>query len=238
MKKVNVLLLFILLMLCGCKNTSASDKSNDSVSLNEKSGIPVVSITTNNRTESVMDFVTKPIAGFVAEMIASWTPDYVMPPAPYYEECKITVTDADGRVTLSDTDAQVKVRGNWTTTYEKKPLRIKFAEKQTLLGLNDGAEMKNWVLLAEYKDGSMLRNKTILSIAEELFAGEDLYVTDTELVEVVINGEYWGVYLLAEYQQINEERVNITEAEQDYTGTDIGYFLEFDGYAYTNEHKL
>lgn len=240
MKKVNVLLLliFILLMLCGCKNTSASDKSNDSVSLNEKSGIPVVSITTNNRTESAMDFVTKPIAGFVAEMIASWTPDYVMPPAPYYEECKITVTDADGRVTLSDTDAQVKVRGNWTTTYEKKPLRIKFAEKQTLLGLNDGAEMKNWVLLAEYKDGSMLRNKTILSIAEELFAGKDLYVTDTELVEVVINGEYWGVYLLAEYQQINEDRVNITEAEQDYTGTDIGYFLEFDGYAYTNEDKL
>ena len=43
--------------------------------------------------------------------------------------------------------AQVKVRGNWTTSYEKKPLRIKFAEKQSMGELNGGQAFKNWLLL-------------------------------------------------------------------------------------------
>jgi spore coat protein CotH len=91
-----------------------------------------------------------------------------MPPEPYYEACKITLTDTDNTVLLSGIDAQVKARGNWTTTYDKKALKIKFTQKQNMLGLNDGAQMKNWLLLAEYKDASMLRNKTALSIASEI----------------------------------------------------------------------
>ena len=220
-----------LVLLGGCKGKEVSTEQNNE-------GIPVLSITTNNRSGNSLDFVSKPVAGFVAEMIASWTPNYVMPPAPYYEDCKITLTDADGKVTLVGADAQVKVRGNWTTTYAKKPLRIKFTEKQNLLGLNDGTEMKNWVLTAEYKDGSMLRNKAALQIAGEILEKDGLYAADACFVEVEINGEYWGVYLLTEYQQINENRVDITEAEEGYTGTDIGYFLEFDGYCYTNESPL
>jgi hypothetical protein len=54
-------------------------------------------------------------------------------------------------------------------------------------------------------------------------------------VEVFINGEYWGVYLLTEMQQVNEERVNISSVPSGYTGTDIGYFIEMDGYAYTED---
>ena len=54
-------------------------------------------------------------------------------------------------------------------------------------------------------------------------------------MEVVINGQYWGVYLLAEQQQVNKDRVDITEVPEGYTGTDIGYFLEFDGYYWTED---
>lgn len=239
MQKIYLILLsvFIVFTLCGCQDTTASSKENNATSFEAGNGIPVLSITTNNSSENSLDFVTKPVAGFVAEQIASWTPNYQMPPAPYYEECKITVTDANGSITLSDIDAQVKVRGNWTTTYDKKPLRLKFAEKQNLLGLNDGAEMKNWVLTAEYKDTSMLRNKTALSIAREILGQDALYAADACFVEVEINGEYWGVYLLTEYQQINPNRVDITEADADYEGIDIGYFMEFDGY-YTYEDAL
>ena len=239
MKKLNFLLLmvFIVLSLCGCKDTTTSTEENNTTSFEAGNGMPLLSITTNNSSENALDFVTKPVAGFVAEQIASWTPGYRMPPAPYYEECKITLTDADGTITLSNLDAQVKVRGNWTTTYDKKPLRLKFTEKQNLLGLNDGAEMKNWVLIAEYKDPSMLRNKTALTIAREILGSDELYVADACFVEVEINGEYWGVYLLSEHQQIQENRVAITEAEKGYEGTDIGYFMEFDGY-YTNEDAL
>ncbi len=223
----------IILLMAGCSVQNDSF-TGDIAATNT---LPVLSITTTNQSADAMDFVTKPIAGYVAEQIASWTPNYQMPPEPYYEECTITVTDAEGNDTLTAAEAKVKVRGNWTTTYDKKALRIKFAEKQNLLGLNDSAEMKNWVLIAEYKDASMLRNKTALQIAREILSEDGLYAADAAFVEVEINGQYWGVYLLTEYQQINENRVDITKAEEGYTGTDIGYFLEFDGY-YVYEDEL
>ena len=192
-----------------------------------------VDIVTKSTDKNVMDFVTKPVTRDTATAIASYTPGYVIPVEPYYEDCAITVTDKTNQVTLDAADAQVKVRGNWTTSYDKKSLRIKFTEKQNMLGLNDGAQMKNWVLIAEYKDTSKLRDKVLYQMANEILEPDGYYCTDADLVEVTINGKYWGVYLLAEYQQINENRVNITEAEKDYKGTDIGYFLEYDGYYYT-----
>lgn len=198
--------------------------------------IPLISITTENQSKKVMDFVTKPVNGYVAKSIASWTPGYKMPPEPYYEPCTVTLTDTDGTVSVNAA-ADVKVRGNWTTNYSKKPLRIKFSEKQTMLGLNDGAKMKNWVLLAEYKDTSMLRNKTALAVSREILGADGLYAADSALVEVEINGEYWGVYLLTEQQEANPGRVSICEPEKDYEAADIGYFMEFDGYFF-NEDDL
>ena len=203
----------------------------------EVGSMPVLSINTEHTGPHALDFVTEPIAAHVSKAIASWTPGYVIPDEPYYEACTISVTDTDSKLLLDSANAEVKVRGNWTTSYDKKPLRIKFEKKHNLLGLNDGAEFKNWVLLAEYKDYSMLRNKTALSIAREILGKDGLYAADAELVEVYINGEYWGVYLLTEFQQVNHDRVDITEPDKDYTGTDIGYFLEYDGYYY-NEDAL
>lgn len=202
--------------------------------INNDTTMPVLHINTVSTDKNAIDFVTKPVATHVSQQIASWTPDYRMPPAPYYEDCTITLND-DNALLLDKAEAQVKVRGNWTTTYDKKPLRIKFAEKQNMAGLNGGAQMKNWVLIAEYKDASMLRNKATFQMAQEILGEDGFYVSDAEFVEVYINEKYWGVYLLAEYQQINENRVDITKAEKDYTGTDIGYFLEMDGYSYTED---
>ncbi len=227
-------ILAILLLFAGC--SGGVNVTPYEVDLNELNDLPVISIQTKNIKKSAIDFVTDPVAPHVSEAIASWTPNYDMPPAPYYEACTVTLTDIDKTVLLT-ADADVKVRGNWTTSYDKKPLRIKFTEARNLLGLNDGATFKNWLLLAEYKDGSMLRNKTALSIARELLAEDGLYASDAAFVEVLVNGQYWGVYLLAEQQQVNKDRVNITEVPEGYTGTDIGYFLEFDGY-FWNEDPL
>ena len=194
-----------------------------------------IDIKTKSTDSGVMKFVTEPVAHHVVEAIHTWDPDYGNPPEPYYEECTVTVTDGDSNIVIDSADAEVKVRGNWTTTYDKKPLRIKFGEKQSMLGMNDGGEYKNWLLLAEYKDISMLRNKAALKIADELLGKDGYYASDAKFAEVTINGEYWGVYLIAEQQQINEGRVEITAPEKDYTGTDIGYLLEYDGYFYNEE---
>jgi len=225
--------LFLCLLFCGCSGPDTPQE----IDLSQLNDLPVISIETKRTDKNVMDFVTKPVTQHVAESIASWTPGYQVPPAPYYEACTVTLTDTDKTVLLDAAGAQVKVRGNWTTSYAKKPLRIKFDESQSMLGLNDGATFKNWLLLAEYKDASLLRNKTALALARELMAADGLYASDAALVEVVINGQYWGVYLLAEQQQVNKDRVNITEVPDGYTGTDIGYFMEFDGY-YMHEDPL
>lgn len=229
--KFSLLLLFAAL-LCGCSNQSEG-QGIDSI----KSTLPVISIETVSKEADVMDFVTEPVVGHVSADIASWTPGYKLPPEPYYEDCTISLTNIDGTKMLDAVSGEVKVRGNWTTTYDKKPLRIKFDKPQDMLRMNGGEKFKNWLLLAEYKDASMLRNKTALSIARDLLQRDGHYVADAEFVEVFINGEYWGVYLLTEMQQVNENRVNIASVPSGYTGTDIGYFLELDGY-YMNEDAL
>ena len=198
-----------------------------------------LSIQTVSTDPNALDFATVPITDFVSENMSYWKDNFTVPAAPYYEACTVTLRDPDGTILLDSALADVKVRGNWTTMYDKKPLRIKFNEKQSIGGLNGGNAFKNWVLLAEYKDASMLRNKTALSMAREICGNDGLYASDAELVEVDINGEYFGVYLLAEFQQVNENRVNINDPEKDYQETDIGYFLEYDNnYWVEDENKV
>ena len=83
----------------------------------------------------------------------------------------------------------------------------------------------------------MLRNKAARYASREIMKDDRLYAADSDLVSVEINGEYYGVYLLTEMQQVSSARVNITEPEKNYTGVDIGYFLEYDGY-FCNEDEL
>ena len=215
-------------VFCGCR---ASSEATDQIAL------PVLSIETVKRGADATDFITEPVAPHVAEEIATWTPDYIMPPAPYYEDCFITLRSGGGELLLNSSSARVKVRGNWTTMYPKKSLRIKFDEKQNLLGLNDGAKQKNWLLLAEYKDASMLRDKAALYACREILGTDGLYAADADFVQVELNGEYLGLYLLADMQQVSSHRVRVTEPEKGYAGIDIGYYLEYDGY-YTYEDAL
>ncbi len=222
-----ICLLFLAVLMAACCSAARSEGSEAARLL------PLISIRTAD-PEAGTAFATEPVKAYVAKSIASWTPGYVIPPEPYYVDCTVTCTGVNGDAFPDSAEAQVKVRGNWTTSYEKKPLRIKFAEKQSLCGLNGGRAFKNWVLLAEYKDLSMLRNKAGFDLAHKIL-GEDLYCSDCALVEVEINGEYWGVYLLAEQQECAEGRVNVPEPKKDETQTDVGYFLEFDGYYFLED---
>ena len=167
-------------------------------------------------------FVTEPKSRHIKNQ---WSDSKV--PDPYYVACKITAGN------VVDAVADVKVRGNYTTGYAKKSLRIKFDKKQNMFGLNKGEKFKSWVLLSVFKDASLLRDATAFKMFHEMFP--DYYASDTQLVEVVLNGTYMGVYLLAEQQQTNKKRINISEAEKNSSDTQIGYLLEFDNYYDTEE---
>lgn len=153
---------------------------------------------------------------------------------PDYTNCKISVSGCADKYVLSEVAGGVKVRGNYTANYDKKPLRIKFEKKQSMLGLNGGLKAKSWVLLADVKDSSMLRNTAAFYLGHKILGSDGLYTTDFLPVRVNINGSFWGTYLLVEQQQVNAGRVEISEPEKDWTTNDFGYFVEYDGY-YTEE---
>ena len=147
-----------------------------------------------------------------------------------YTDAIINVEDCAEEYEIVDALAEVKVRGNYTLNYDKKPIRIKFKEKTGMLGLHDGEAYKNWVLLAEWKDPSLLRNALTFYLGNAILGEDGYYCSDFEYVEVYLNGEYWGVYLLVEQQEVKDGRTSVPEVEKGYTGTDIGYFFEYDGY--------
>ena len=83
--------------------------------------------------------------------------------------------------------------------------------------------MKSWVLLADYKDCALERNSVAFYLGQQILGSDGYYCSDFRQVEVYLNNLYWGVYLLAEQQQVNANRINVTEPDDNYTGTDIGF---------------
>ena len=84
----------------------------------------------------------------------------------------------------------------------------------SLLGM---PEDDDWVLIASYRDESLLRNLVAYSTAR----WADRYAARTRLVEVYVNGSYEGVYLLAEDLKLHENRIVVDDS--DISG---GYLLE------------
>ncbi len=146
-----------------------------------------------------------------------------------YVDCMVSVyseTDTDEEYTFWYADAGIRLRGNSTMNAKKKPYRIKFDSKVNLLGMNEGAECKSWVLLAEWFDDSLIRNTAALSLAGSIL---DEYSSDWRYVRLAIDGKDLGVYVLAEQSQINKYRIDIEEAGADTPNLQSGYLYEVEG---------
>ncbi len=131
--------------------------------------------------------------------------DYVHADKSNKEKAAITVVE-DGEVTMSKTALkQIKGRGNSTWQYEKKPYNITFEEKTDFFGMG---KAKKWSLLASYNDGSLIRNPLACYLAEE--TGLD-YTSQYKHVDLYINGEYLGNYIVIESIEIGSTRVDIND---------------------------
>lgn len=137
--------------------------------------------------------------------------------APYLNAV-ITVkdngTDKDTKHLEEFTDkVKIKVRGNSTAnpTNGKKAYRLKFdkklgATKHDMLGL--GYSARNWTLLANVFDHSMIRNALSYHLEKEV--GMD-FCPGYKFADVVINGNYRGTYQICDHVEIDKNRVNIDE---------------------------
>jgi hypothetical protein len=120
---------------------------------------------------------------------------------------------------------QIKGHGNSTWFLPKKPYKVKLDTKASLLGM---ASSKDWILLANYDDKSLLRDLVAFEVGMRLGMA---WTPNSRFVELYFNGQYEGNYQLTEEIEIDKNRVNIPEmATTDISGTALtgGYLLEVD----------
>ena len=170
----------------------------------------------------------EPAEGEAARMF--YTMHIEVPETPFLErnlrqDGTITVLDPDGEIVFEDVDAMVRGRGNstWWHGPEKRPLRFRFAEAQSMFGSD--YEARDWILLANHFDQSLLRNYTALHFASLLRFD---FVPRPIHVHLYVNGEYMGVYTFTDERDVNPGRM---ELEWNPDPSLSSYFLEMDGRA-------
>ena len=146
-----------------------------------------------------------------------------------YKYAKMWRVDGDS-VAVYDS-LKIRGRGNSTWSLAKKPYRIKFEKKQRFLG-KGYAKAKNWTLMANHVDKTLLRNALASFIAKRF---GQTFVPAAVHVDVALNGEYLGNYQISDHMDVHKGRVDIYEQKDVVTDdeTDIsgGYFLQLDGTA-------
>ena len=127
---------------------------------------------------------------------------------------------------------EIKGRGNYTWTgFDKKPYRIKLTDKQPLLGMK---KSKHFALLAHADDAQnkkgFMRNQVGFELSRMIGMA---WTPATAPVEVVLNGDYIGLYFLTETIRVDKDRVNIVEQEDEETDPAKitgGWLVEIDNY--------
>lgn len=134
---------------------------------------------------------------------------------------------SDGKV-LRDT-ATIRLRGNGSNQFEKKPYRIKWDEKHRVL--DSPAKAKKWTLINNYGDKTLMRNMLAFELSRRIGMPYTPFCTP---VDVILNGEYKGSYQLCDQVEVHKGRVEIDEMDESCIMGDAltgGYFLEIDAYA-------
>ncbi len=120
----------------------------------------------------------------------------------------------DSRHNLSTSSIELKTRGNTTWNPNKWAYQIKFESKVDLFDMGNA---KKWILLANYYDGTFVRNKVMFDLGKEIGIP---YVVESVFVDVYINGDYQGIYQLCEKVELGSSRIDID--------SDYGVLLEMD----------
>ncbi len=141
---------------------------------------------------------------------------------------------SDGEYNHYDGTIGIEIRGNSTADFDKKPYNIETRDSVgdnlnvKLLGMH---KENDWVLRASYIDHTFARN----SLADHLARETGFWAAETRHVEVILDGEYQGIYVLMEKIKRDDHRVDIAELDSsDISGNDVtgGYIWEVTGFGY------
>lgn len=142
----------------------------------------------------------------------------------WLKNSKISICGAEND-SWNFTEIQTSIRGRGNSTWEqpKKPYALKLDKKQSILGM---PAHKRWVLIANYLDNSFIRNEMAFYLSEVF---ELDYTVHGKFVDLIMNGEYKGLYWLGEAIKVDSNRVNINDGSKNMTDDeDKDYLIEMD----------
>ncbi len=122
--------------------------------------------------------------------------------------CTMLAINSSGSVDYNAELASMKGRGNSTWNAPKKPYNIKLDKKTKLFGME---KAKSWCLIANYGENTQVRNRLVYTTGALAGMTE---TPDCTNIDLYVNGEYMGVYLITEKVEINSNRVDIFDLEE------------------------
>ena len=136
--------------------------------------------------------------------------------------------------------AAIGIRGNYSASLPQKPYSVEIqdgggvAYDTSFFGMPSESD---WILLANYNDKTFLRN----SLTYDLFGKMGHYSVRTIHVDVMVNGEYQGIYVFMEKIKRNSGRVDVAKlTPTEISGVDVtgGYITKIDYWDATNSWQL
>jgi len=203
--------------------------SGSSTLITNKVGKAIITITknkTDTHSGASLDFLFY-VTNKIPLIIINTEGNQKITSKEIYLKADFSVLDPDNPSNnLENTGYKDEIKGRGNFSWEKspkKPYRIKFGKKTSLFGLKAA---KNWVLLSNYFDPTLIINATGFELAKRF---EMKFTHHFFHVDVILNGEYKGNYLLTEHNQVGDGRVEIDETN--------GFLIELDNY-YDEEPKF
>lgn len=168
------------------------------------------------------------------------TCDYVSPPEGSMGRGITNTVKVPGRLLLMKEDKiyydsgdyvedesgmTIRIRGNSSAYVDKKPYKIHLSKKSDLMlrGNKDYAD-KDWLLIKDeesYTNSNEMSLRPLIGLKMNELVGMP-YSPSCQYVNVVLNGEYRGIYLLVESIKRNQKcRVDVSKD---------GYIIEYDPY--------
>lgn len=134
----------------------------------------------------------------------SGTMDYIHEDKENNESATMRLYTESGALDFEGDIESISGRGNYTwDNFPKKPYNLTLSAGADLLSMG---KTQRWVLLANALDDSNIRNKFLYDMASKVGLS---YTSDSQYVDLYLNGEYAGLYLLCEKVEVHPQRVDI-----------------------------
>lgn len=162
---------------------------------------------------------------------ASGSMDYIHEEKGNAEAGFLRLYRTDGTLDSSAQIMRINGRGNGTWVGNKKPYSMELNQKADLLGM--GAA-KRWILLADYLDPTGIHNKMCYDFAA---AAGCAYSPECQWVDLYLNGNYEGLYLLSERNEVDPQRVDIPESDSFLICKELEFNSEGRSYSAIHSHR-